>query len=131
MKSTEVTEEEAAKGFAQLKAAKEKEIELASEAIEAKTKRVGELAVSIVQSLDGADDATKEKADADHTLSTLDETCKEKQAAYSARSKTRGEEVSAISEAISILNDDDALDTFKKAGASSLVQLSKGRTGFL
>merc|ERR1719420_906756 len=117
MKSTETAEEEAVKGFAELKAAKDKEIELASEAIEVKTKRVGELAVSIVQSEDGADDATKEKANADKTLATLDSTCKTKQTEYATRSKTRAEEVSAISEAISILNDDDALDVFKKAGA--------------
>jgi hypothetical protein len=132
MKSTTTAEEEAAKGFTELKAAKDKEIELASEAIEAKTKRVGELAVSIVQSEDGAEDAAKEKANADKTLATLDSTCKTKQAEYAEKSKTRTEEVSAISEAISILNDDDALDVFKKAGASSLVQMSKGhQTGFL
>merc|ERR1719324_994552 len=131
IKSTETAEEEAVKGYAELKAAKEKEIELASEAIESKTKRVGELAVSIVQSEDGAEDAAKEKANADKTLSTLDETCKTKSAEYDARSKTRAEEVSAISEAISILNDDDALDVFKKAGASSLVQLKTHQTGFL
>merc|ERR1719160_1689307 len=128
IKSTETAEEEAVKGYAELKAAKEKEIELASEAIESKTKRVGELAVSIVQSEDGAEDAAKEKATADKTLATLGEQCKTKSAEYAASSKTRAEEVSAISEAISILNDDDALDVFKKAGASSLVQVtSKGR----
>merc|ERR1719159_612867 len=133
IKATETAEEEAVKGFAQLKAAKEKEIELASEAIESKTKRVGELAVSIVQSEDGAEDAAKEKATADKTLATLGEQCKTKSAEYAASSKTRAEEVSAISEAITILNDDDALDVFKKAGASSLVQVTaKGRNfGFL
>merc|ERR1719316_2286824 len=132
MKDTEVMEETSAKGFAELKAAKDKEVELASEAIEAKTKRVGELAVAIVQSVDGADDAAKEKANADKTLATLGEQCKTKSAEYAASSKTRAEEVSAISEAISILNDDDALDVFKKAGASSLVQLTKRpQTGFL
>merc|ERR1719316_1466315 len=132
MKDTEVMEETSAKGFAELKAAKDKEVELASEAIEAKTKRVGELAVAIVQSVDGADDAAKEKANADKTLATLDETCKTKQTEYATSSKTRSEEVSAISEAIAILNDDDALDVFKKAGASSLMQVTKGhQTGFL
>merc|ERR1719421_1674990 len=68
-------EEESAKGFTDLKAAKEQEIEAASEAIESKTKRVGELAVSIVQAKDGVDDATAEKADATKFLATLDEQC--------------------------------------------------------
>merc|ERR1719159_1203544 len=132
IKATDTAEEEAVKGFAELKAAKDKEIELASEAIESKTKRVGELAVSIVQAEDGAEDATTEKANADKTLATLDETCKTKQTEFATASKTRSEEVSAISEAIAILNDDDALDVFKKAGASSLMQVTKGhQTGFL
>lgn len=38
----------------------------------------------------------------------------------------RADEISAISEAISILNDDDALDVFKKSLPSSLVQSSVG-----
>merc|ERR1719183_2832479 len=91
------SEQTASQGFADLKASKEKEIELASEAIESKTKRVGELAVSIVQSEDGAEDAAKEKANADKTLATLGEQCKTKSAEYAASSKTRAEEVSAIS----------------------------------
>merc|ERR1719160_1985138 len=40
--------------------------------------------------------------------------------------KLRAEEVKAISEAISILNDDDALDVFKKAVPSALVQEQMG-----
>merc|ERR1719235_2494131 len=38
----------------------------------------------------------------------------------------RSEEIAAISEAISILNDDDALDVFKKAVPASLVQAPVG-----
>jgi len=117
-------EEEAVAGYGDLKAAKEQEIELNSEAIEAKTKRVGELAVSIVQAEDGADDATKEKANADKFLATLDQQCITKQSEYDARSKMRADEVAAISEAIGILNDDDALDVFKKSVPAALMQRS-------
>jgi len=122
MKDTETTETSSASGFEDLKAAKDKEIEIASEAIESKTKRVGELAVAIVQSADSVEDATGEKADAEKFLSTLGTQCKEKAAAFSEREKMRTEEVSAISEAISILNDDDALDVFKKAVPAALIQ---------
>merc|ERR1719191_257562 len=125
-------ETEAAKGFADLKAAKETEIEAAKEAIETKTKRVGELAVSVVESADGIEDASKEGEDAKKFLSTLDEQCKTKQEEFAAVSKTRAEEISAISETISILNDDDALDVFKKAVPSALLQRSSSRKfGFL
>merc|ERR1719217_2017468 len=43
------------------------------------------------------------------------------------RTKMRNMEITAISEAISILNDDDSLDVFKKALPSSFVQ----QTAFL
>merc|ERR1719453_140547 len=129
IESLETAEVSAVSGYADLKAAKEQEIELASEAVEAKTKRVGELAVSIVQAADAADDATKEKADAEKFLATLTEQCKTKVAEQAARDKTRAEEVSAISEAISILNDDDALDVFKKAVPSALIQSASSTRG--
>merc|ERR1719156_123925 len=134
MESLKSSEASAVAGYGDLKAAKEKEIELASEAIEAKTKRVGELAVSVVQAGDAADDAAKEKADAEKFLATMTEQCKTKEAEYAASQKVRAEEVSAISEAISILNDDDALDVFKKAVPSALIQSSDKaykKVGFL
>ena len=47
-----------------------------------------------------------------------------------ACSKLRAEEVAVISEAIAILNDDDALGVFKKAGAF-LLKTPVGTVGFL
>jgi len=132
--SLKASEVEAVKGYADLKGAKEKEIEAASEAIEAKTKRVGELAVSTVQAKDGEEDALAEAADAEKFLATMDTQCAEKQKEYAATSKLRAEEISAISEAIAILNDDDALDVFKKAVPEALLQKSAHgarRMGFL
>merc|ERR1719161_2225574 len=41
------------------------------------------------------------------------------------RTKARAEEIAAISDAIGILNDDDALDVFKKAVPSSFQQVAK------
>merc|ERR1719161_3231575 len=41
------------------------------------------------------------------------------------RTKARAEEIAAISDAIGILNDDDALDVFKKAVPSSFSQVAK------
>jgi hypothetical protein len=134
--SLKASEVEAVKGYGELKAAKEKEIEAASESIEAKTKRVGELAVSTVQAQDGMEDALAEAADAEKFLATMDTQCATKEKAYAETSKVRAEEVSAISEAINILNDDDALDVFKKAVPEALLQRSAHgakthRMGFL
>jgi len=117
-------EEKAVAGYADLKASKEKEVELASEAIETKTARAGELAVSVVTTADELEDATKEKADTEKFVATLKEQCGSKEAEWAERCKMRTEEIAAISEAIGILNDDDALDVFKKAIPSALIQNS-------
>merc|ERR1719243_373625 len=63
LKEAIAAEEKAIAGFADLKASKEKEIEMATEAIETKTGRSGEVAVSIVQTKDGIEDTTEELAD--------------------------------------------------------------------
>merc|ERR1719409_2384400 len=110
LKEAVADEEKAVAGFADLKASKEKEIELASEAIETKTARAGELAVSVVTTKDALEDASKEKADTEKFVATLTEQCGSKEKEWATRQKMRAEEVAAISKAIGILNDDDALD---------------------
>jgi len=107
-------EDTAAKQFAELSAAKNKEIAATTEAIESLTKRSGELAVSIVQNKNAAEDAEEEAADATEFLANLKKTCAEKEKQWEERQKTRAEEISAIGQAIAILNEDDALDLFKK-----------------
>merc|ERR1719299_166232 len=107
-------EEEAAKGFAELAAAKKAQIAAAGEAIEAKTKRSGELAVSVVTTADDIEDTMAELNDTQAFLANLASQCATKKKEWDERSKIRTEEVAAISEAIKILNDDDALDLFKK-----------------
>jgi len=122
LKEAIADEEKAIAGFGDLKASKEKEIEMATEAIETKMGRAGELAVSVVQSKDALEDANEEAADTTKFLATLEKDCATKEAEIAERAKMRAMEVSAISEAIGILNDDDALDVFKKSMPSSLMQ---------
>merc|ERR1719191_1014799 len=126
LKEAIADEEKAVAGFADLKASKESEIEMATEAIETKTQRAGEVAVSVVQTKDGIEDTEAELADTEKFLTQLATECKTKEGEMAERSKIRAEEVKAISEAISILNDDDALDVFKKARPSAFVQEDLG-----
>merc|ERR1719335_2078298 len=105
-----------------LKASKEKEIEMATEAIETKMGRAGEVAVSVVQSQDALEDAQEEAADNTAFLATLEKDCATKSKEQAEKDKVRSMEIAAISEAIGILNDDDALDVFKKALPSSFAQ---------
>jgi len=126
LKEAIASEEKAIAGFGELKASKEAEIEMATEAIETKTQRSGEVAVAAVQTKDALEDTEKELADTEKLLVQLSTECKTKEGEFAEKSKIRAEEVKAISEAVSILNDDDALDVFKKARPSALVQEQLG-----
>jgi len=126
LKQATTEEEQSAASFKQLKASKEEEVKLASQAIETKTARSGELAVSVVQTQDSLEDEKDELADAAKFLGNLKEQCATKQKEWDAIVKTRNDEISAISEAIKILNDDDALDVFKKTLPSSALQTGLG-----
>merc|ERR1719460_3199919 len=114
LKSTVAAEEQAAAGFEELAAAKKQEIAAASEAIESKTVRSGELAVSVTTTADDIEDTTAEMKETEAFLANLGAQCAEKKKEWAERQSMRAEEVAAIGEAIKILNDDDALDLFKK-----------------
>jgi len=109
-----------------LVSAKEKEIAAATEAIESKTQRAGETAVEIVSLKNDLED-TKEELGADEVfLMELKKSCKTKAGEYDARKAARAQELVAISETIKILNDDDALDLFKKTLPSpSFMQIAQ------
>merc|ERR1719171_1596623 len=120
------SEEEAAiKDFNGLVAAKTKEINALTKEIESKTARVGELGVSLVQQKEDLDDTTKQLAEDEQFLKDLEKDCETKDEEWAARQKIRAEEVLAIADTIKILNDDDALELFKKTlPTPSLLQLT-------
>merc|ERR1719247_3766348 len=119
-------EEQAVAGFGDLKGSKEAEQKAATAAIETKQTRAGELAVSVVQTADDIEDTTEEVADTEKFAKQLEEQCGVKEKEWAEREKLRSQEIAAISDAIGILNDDDALDLFKKAMPSSLVEEKAG-----
>jgi len=114
---TQATTEEqsAVASFKQLTASKKEEGQLASRAIETKMARSGALAVAKQQSKDELEDEQEELADAEKFLGNLGEQCATKQKEWDARVAARNVEIAAISDAIKILSEDDALDSFKKA----------------
>merc|ERR1719324_816547 len=71
-----------------------------------------------------------EVADTEKALSSLHKQCAAKEKEYATSSKDRADEVAALSAAIGVLNDDDALDVFKKAVPATMVQDSMA-TAFL
>merc|ERR1719198_162913 len=113
--ATATSEEEASiKDFNALTAAKSKEINALGREIESKTSRIGELGVELVTLKEDLDDTTKSLAEDEAFLKDLDKNCKTKEDEWAARQKVRAEELLALSDTIKLLNDDDALELFKK-----------------
>jgi chromosome segregation ATPase len=118
-------EEEAIANYTALVAAKEKEIAANSKAIEDKTARVGEKGTEIVNLSEDLDDTKTSLAEDTKFLADLKEGCGTKEEEYELVKKTRAEELLALADTIKILNDDDALDLFKKTlPSTSLMQVT-------
>merc|ERR1719465_195023 len=118
-------EEAAVKDFNGLMAAKTKEINSLTKEIETKTARVGELGVELVSQKEDLDDTSKALAEDEQFLKDLEKDCETKDEEWAMHQKIRAEEVLAIADTIKILNDDDALELFKKTLPSpSLLQVA-------
>jgi len=127
-----VKEEEAAiKSYDELMEAKAQEVEALTESIEEKMKLVGELSVDIIEMKEDLSDTEASLAKDKEFIKNLESSCATKTKEWEERSKTRAEELTALSETIKILNDDDALDLFKKtlpSGSASFVQVQQSRS---
>merc|ERR550537_1444083 len=123
--ATATKEENAAiKAFEELMAAKTKEINALTKEIEVKTARIGELGVQVVTQKEDLDDTTKGLMEDEQFLKDLEKDCETKDEEHATNQKIRAEELLAIADTIKILNDDDALELFKKTLPSpSLLQL--------
>jgi hypothetical protein len=116
-------EDSAAQDFEGMKAAKEKEIAAATQAIEEKTKRTGETAVEIVNLKEDLEDTQEDLAKDQKFLADLEKNCVIKAKEWEEIKKMRSEELIAIADTIKILNDDDALELFKKTAAAASASL--------
>merc|ERR1719261_1434838 len=108
-----------------LMAAKEKEVNSLTAAIEEKMVRLGSLQVEIVEMKEDLDDVSKSLVEDKKFLADLKKSCATKADEHAANMKLRSEELLALADTIKILNDDDALELFKKTlpGASAFMQL--------
>merc|ERR1719311_65108 len=120
-------EEEAKATFEDMLAAKTKEINALTKEVEAKLTKVGEVGVELVNSKEDLDDTTQSLVEDKKFLADLEKNCAAKTKDWEYRSKMRADEILAIAETIKILNDDDALELFKKTLPSpSLLQTRVG-----
>merc|ERR1719252_451560 len=125
--SSATSEENTAQAnFDGLVASKKKEIVTLTKAIESKTMRIGELGVKIAQMENDLEDTQEGLAEDKKFFADLDKNCELKKAEWAAYKEMEAKEAVALADTIKILNDDDALELFKKtlpSSASSLLQL--------
>jgi len=121
----EAKEKEAVAGFEELVAAKTKEVNALSKMIEEKLTRIGDLGVEIQQMKNDLGDTAEGLEEDKKFLADLDKNCEAKQKLFKENVNYRTQELAALADTIKILNDDDALELFKKTlpGASSFVQI--------
>merc|ERR1719379_1194052 len=118
-------ENTAIKNFEELMTAKEAEVASLSKSIEEKMVRLGDLQVEIVEMKEDLDDTAKSLLEDKKFLADLGKNCALKTKEHDANMKLRSEELVALADTIKILNDDDALELFKKTlpGASAFLQV--------
>merc|ERR1719440_637197 len=97
-----------------LVASKKKEIEALTKAVESKTKRVGELGVKIAEMENDLEDTQEGLAKDKQFLADLDKNCELKKQEWAEYKKMEAMEMVALADTIKVLNDDDALELFKK-----------------
>merc|ERR1719456_966969 len=115
------------KEYKALMAAKTKEVNALTKSIEDKLKKAGELGVAIASMKNDLGD-TEEALIADKKfLADLEKNCATKTAEFEEHQKLRAQELLALADTIKILNDDDALELFKKTlpAPSSFIQVSR------
>jgi len=122
------TETGSVSDYEALMAAKKKEIAALQKSIEEKMKRTGDLGVEIVTLKDDAGDTADSLEEDKKFAKDLKKNCAEKTGIHEQEKKVRAEEVVALADTIKILNDDDALDLFKKtlpSASSSFLQVQR------
>merc|ERR1719321_2012853 len=101
-----------------------KQLDALNQLIEAKLTRIGEVSVKIQMCKNDLGDTESSLDDNSKMLADLDASCKTKTAEYEERCKMRAMELAALADTIRVLNDDDALDLFKKTlPSASLLQV--------
>merc|ERR1719301_275651 len=120
-------EESSAKAsFESLVESKKKEIEALTKEIESKTGRVGALGVKVAQMENDLEDTKEGLADDKKFYADLDKNCELKKKEWAAYKEMEAQEMVALADTIKILNDDSALELFKKtlpSSASSFVEV--------
>jgi len=121
-----VAEEEAIKSYDALMEAKTKEVDALTAQIEKEQTRIGDLGIEIASMENDLEDTEESLGEDKKFIEELEKNCKKKKKEWAGIQKLRQEELVALTDTIKILNDDDALELFKKtlpSSASSFMQI--------
>lgn len=119
MEEATTTEETAKKEFAVMEKAKEQQIVALGKQVQAKTSRLGEVSVQIVDFQEDRDDTSKQLKEDTALYNSLKKNCAARKDAFAEEEGTRSEEQIAIADTIKFLNDDDARGLFTKTFPTS------------
>merc|ERR1719243_327795 len=123
LSSSQKEEMQSQTAYDDLKSAKEAEIKAGTDQSDTKTQELADTDEKLAQSKQDLDD-TRMSLDSDQAfLLNLKETCQMTDAEFEERTKTRQEEIQAVSQALAILSSDDAHDTF--TSTFNFVQVSQ------
>jgi len=120
----------AIQNYKALMAAKGKEVATLQKQIENEMTRIGNLAVKIAAEQNDLEDTRNTLSEDEQFKLDLEKSCDTKTQDWELIKKTRAEELTALAETIKVLNDDDALELFKKtlpSASMSLVQVEASR----
>jgi len=123
-------EEESLRNYEEVMKAKKEQVAVLSKSIELKLARVADIGVAVEVAKNDLEDTRTKLADNEAFLKDLKKNCKTNAGIHEKEAALRQEEIAAIGETIKILNDDDALELFKKtlpsasaASAASFLQI--------
>jgi len=117
-------EEEAIKSYEALIEAKTKEVDALTAQIEEEQTRIGDLGVEIAGMENDIEDTEQSIGEDKKFIKELAVNCEKKKKEWAEICKLRQQELVALADTIKILNDDDALELFKKTlPSASFVEL--------
>merc|ERR1719428_1887676 len=115
LEQSKTEEATSAKAFAELKGAKESELQAGADKLFNKKSELGTTKENNARAKENLEN-TEDALEADTAfLADMKKRCATMDADWAARSKMRGEEIQAVSETISILDSEDAHDQFTKS----------------
>merc|ERR1719456_1721964 len=121
-------EHENQKAYEELKAAKNSQIAAGNTQVQDKTTQLGNTQEKVANDKQDLEDTQNTLAADQDFLANLKMKCEEFDAVFEQRSKTRQEEIQAVSKAMAVLSGDDAHDLFTKTFNPAFLQTATART---